>query len=264
MRFKKYFTLFLIASLCTLPSFFTGAAPASAAAAPRAGTYVGQLEGVIDVIGIDVTQADAANRRIVRAYLCDGEPGGDARWYSGVMVGNKVRLKSSDGETTLELKLGHGSATGFVIFVDGSVRGFTAPLAIGSGGIYEIEVTADDVARGVSLTGNTFIATKSSERVSYIGDGRPWNVTVTTSSGETFHYIHYDFTTFSVEELERYGLPTSYATTGVAGIQADLYTVVWLEGDYRFGAGGFLFGRSGDVKKGVPGTNIWPGGACPA
>jgi hypothetical protein len=264
MKITTKLTLFLIAGLCAVAWFWNGAATASAVAAPRGGTYVGQLEGLIDVIGIDITQADTKNRRIVRAYLCDGEPGGDARWYTGVMVGNKVRLNSTDGETTLEVKLEHDSATGFVLFGDGSVRGFCASRATGGGGIYDIEVTADGVARGVSLAGDTFIATKSSEKVSYIGDGKPWNVTVTTSSGEILEYIYYDFTTFSVEELERYGLPTSYATTGVTGIQPDLYTVVWLMGDYRVGAGGLLFGRSGDVKKGLPGTNIWPGGACPA
>ncbi|MEW6213051.1 MAG: hypothetical protein AB1631_32310 [Acidobacteriota bacterium] len=266
MRLNRYFAMFLIASLSALALLLTGATPGSVAAAPRAGTYVGQLEGLIDLIGIDVRQADKNNRRIVRAYLCDGEPGGDARWYSGVMVGNKVHLVSTDGETTLEVKLGHDAATGFVIFADGSVRRFTAPPARWGGGIYEIEVTADGIARGVSLAGDTFIATKSSERISNIGDGRPWEVTVTTARGKTFQYIYYDFTTFSVEELERYGLPTSYATTGVVGIQPDLYTVVWQGAVYAFGPGwgGFLFGRSGDVKRGVPSTNIWPGGACPA
>jgi hypothetical protein len=263
MKITAKLTLFLIACLCAVALFWNVAAPANAAAAPRGGTYVGQLEGFIDVIGIDVTQADAKNRRIVRAYLCDGEPNGDARWYTGVMAGNKVRLNSTDGETTLEVKLGNDSATGFVLFGDGSVRGFSAPRATGGGGIYDIEVTVDGQARGVSLAGDTFIATKSSEKISYIGDGRPWDVIVTTASGEILHYTYYDFTTFSVEELERYGLPTSYATTGATGIQPDFYTVVWLVGDYRFGFGGLLFGRSTDVKKGVPGTNIWPGGADP-
>lgn len=62
---------------------------------------VGQLEGLTDVIGIDVTQAGETNRRTVRAYLCDGEAGGDALWYSGVMVGNNIRLISADGKSTL-------------------------------------------------------------------------------------------------------------------------------------------------------------------
>ena len=161
-------------SVCALAFVHTDAVPSSAAAAPRAGTYVGQLEGQIDLIGIDITQADAKNRRIVRAYLCDGEPGGDARWYTGVMVGNKVRLQSIDGMTTLEVKLGHDIATGFLIFADGSVRGFSAPRAAGGGGIYDIELKADGSAQGVSLAGDTFIATKSSEKISTIGDGKPW------------------------------------------------------------------------------------------
>ncbi len=263
MKINRKLALFLIAGLSSLALLLASATPASAATAPRAGTYVGQLEGQIDLIGIEITQADAKSRRIVRAYLCDGEPGGNARWYTGVMVGNKIRLKSTDGETTLELKLGHDVATGSLIFADGSVRSFSAPQAIGGGGIYEIEMTADGVARGVSLAGDTFIATKSSELISYLGDGRPWEVTVTTAGGETFEYIYHDLTTWSVAQLEHYGLPRSYASTGAAGIQADFYTVVWLTGYYRFGAGGLLFGRSGDVKKGIPGTNIWTGSGEP-
>jgi len=253
----------IMAGVCALAFLHTGATKGSAAAAPRAGTYVGQLEGLIDLIGIDVTQADAKNRRIVRAYLCDGEPGGDARWYSGVMVGNKVRLNSTDGATSLEVKLGHDVATGFVIFGDGSVRGFSASRAIGGAGIYDIELKADGTGQGVSLAGDTFVTTKSSERIANLGDGRPWDVTVTTANGETFNYTYHDFTTFSVEELESYWLPTSYATTGASGIKPDFYTVVWLTGDYRFGFGGLLFGRSGDVKKSQPGTKIWPGGGDP-
>ena len=127
----------------------------------------------------------------------------------------------------------------------------------------EIEVTADGVARGVSLAGDAFIATKSSDRVSNIGDGRPWETTVTTVNGETFHYAYNDFTTFSVAELESYGIPTVYATTGSSGLQPGVYTVIWLTVDHRFGFSGLLFGRSGDVKRGVPGTNIWTGGGDP-
>jgi hypothetical protein len=256
MKINRKLALFLVAGLCALALFCKEAAPGSAAAAPRAGTYVGQLEGLIDLIGIDVTQADIKNRRIVRAYLCDCETGGDARWYSGVMVANKVRLVSTDGETTLEVKLGHDAATGFVIFGDGSVRRFTAPLAAGGSGIYEIEVTADGGLRGVSLAGDTLIATKSSERVSHIGDGRPFEVTVTIASGETFQYLYHDLNNMSVEELERFGFPASYATGGAPSVP---YTTVWLVGDNPSvpAARGFLCGRSGDVKRGQPGTNVF-------
>jgi hypothetical protein len=192
----------------------------------------------------------------VRAYLCDGEPGGDARWYSGVMVGNKVRLTSTDGETTLEVKLGHDVATGSLIFGDGSVRRFSAPRAVGGGGIWEIEVTPDGVARGVSLAGDTLIATKFADAVSYIGDGRPWELNLTTASGETFQYLYHDLNAMSVEELERLGLPTSYAT---GGIPPGLYTNIWLVGNVPSipAARGFGCGRSGDVKRGHPGTNVF-------
>jgi hypothetical protein len=263
MKLNRKLALFFFTSLFSAALLMTQATRVSATPASRAGTYVGHLEGQIDLIGIDVTQADAKNRRIVRAYLCDGELGGDARWYTGVMVGNKVRLTSTDGATTLEVKLGHDVATGFLIFGDGSVRGFSAPRAVGGGGIWEIEVTADGVARGVSLAGDAFIATKSSDRVSNIGDGRPWETTVTTVNGESFHYLNNDLTTFSVAELESYGLPTVYATTGLSGVQPGAYTVIWLTVDHRFGFSGLLFGRSADVKRGVPGTNIWTGSGDP-
>jgi hypothetical protein len=247
--------LLIIAGVCALTFLSTGAAPSSAAVTPRAGTYVGQLEGQIDLIGIHVTQVDVKNRRIVRAYLCDGEPGGDARWYSGVMVGNKVRLTSTDGETTLEVKLGHDVATGSLIFGDGSVRGFSAPRAVGGGGVWEIEVTSDGVARGVSLAGDTLIATKSADKVSYIGDGRPWEIAVTTATGETFQYEYHDLNSMGLSELERYGLPTSYATGAAV---PTLYTSVWLVGANPSlpAARGFMCGRSGNVKQGQPGTNI--------
>lgn len=256
MKINRKFALFLLASACALSFFLNGAVSGSAATAPRAGTYVGQLDGLIDLIGIEVTQADAKNRRIVRAYLCDGEPGGDARWYTGVMVGNKIQLNSTDGETALELKLGHDVATGSLIFADGSVRSFSAPRAIGGGGIYEIQVTSGGALHGVSLAGDTLIATKSPDIVSYIGDGRPYDVIVTTASGETFTYLYHDLNLMSSEELERFGFPTSYAAGGVAPVA---YTTVWLVGDNPSApaARGFLCGRSGDVKRGQPGTNIF-------
>jgi hypothetical protein len=256
MRLKTHFARFMVASFCALALLLTGATPESAAASSRAGTYVGQLEGMIDLIGIHVTQADAQNRRVVRAYLCDGEPGGDARWYSGVMTGNKARLESTDGQTTLEVKLGRDAATGSLIFPDGSVRGFVAPPAVGGSGVYEIEVAAGGVMRGVSLAGDTLIATKSPETVSDIGDGRPFEVTVTTAGGETFQYLSHDLNSMSVEELEQYGFPTSYAT---GGIPPDLYTNIWLVGDVPSvpAARGFGCGRSGDVKRGQPGTNVF-------
>lgn len=262
MKLNKKLAFFFFTSLFSATLLMTQVTRVSAATAPRAGTYVGQLEGQIDLIGVHVTQADAKNRRIVRAYLCDGEPNGDARWYTGVMIGNKVRLTSTDGETTLEVKLEHDVAIGSLIFGDGSVRGFTAPRAIGGTGIYEIEVTSDGVARGVSLAGDAFIATKSSHKVSNLGDGRPWEITVTTVNGETFGYASNDFTTFSAAELETYGLPNVYGS-GPVGVQPDFYTVVFATVDHRYGFSGLLFGRSGDVKKGVPGTNIWTGGGNP-
>ncbi len=256
MKIIKKLALFLIAGLVSLALLLSSTAPGSAATAPRAGTYVGQLEGLIDLIGIDVTQVNTKNRRIVRAYLCDGEPGGDARWYSGVMEGNKVRLNSTDGETTLELKLGHEIVTGSVIFADGSVRGFSAPRAIGGGGIYEIDVNPDGTLQGVSLEGDTLIATKSPDIVSHIGDGRPYDVIVTTASGETFRYLYHDLNRMSVTELEHFGFPTSYSTGGVAPVS---YTTVWLVGDNPSApaARGFLCGREGNVKGGQPGTNIF-------
>jgi hypothetical protein len=219
---------------------------------------MGQLEGLNDVIGVDITLADKKNRRIVRAYLCDGEPDGDARWYSGVMVGNKARLDSTDGKTTLEVKFRHDAATGSVTFEDGTVHRFVAPPAISGGGVYEIEVTADGVMRGVSLAGDILLATKSSERVSEFADGRPWEITVTTASGKSFQYLKYDLTSMSVEVLERLGLPTIYATAGVASAQPGLYTAVLLAGNDPTTPGPewLLFGRSGDVKLGAAGIKI--------
>ena len=127
MRLNLHIAKFLMPSLCALALLLTSAAPPNAAAAPRAGTYVGQLEGLTDVIGIDVTQADATNRRTVRAYLCDGEAGGDALWYSGVMVGNNARLISADGESTLHVKVGRTFANGSVTFENGAEHRFIAP-----------------------------------------------------------------------------------------------------------------------------------------
>ena len=258
MRLNLPIAKFLMPSLCALALLLTSAAPPNAAAAPRAGTFVGQLEGLTDVIGIDVTQADEKNRRTVRAYLCDGEAGGDALWYSGVMVGNNVRLISADGKSTLHVKVGRTFASGSVTFENGAEHRFIAPPAAAGGGIYEVEVPSDGIMRGVSLAGDVFVAIKSPSKVSDIGDGRPWSITVTTASGETFQYVKYCLSSLSVAELESFGLPTIYATAGVAGAQPDVYTAVWLEGPgpISLGMQRFLFGRSGNVKLGVTGRNV--------
>jgi hypothetical protein len=250
----------LAAAVCISLALGEQLRPQAAGLAQRQGTFVGVLEGTagVDIIGIHVGVPDAKNRRVVRAYLSDGVPGGYADWCSGTMLGMKILMTSTSGHSTVALKLGPHAATGLVTFSNGARHPFIAPLGTGGAGIYDVEVGDDGVMHGVSLAGDVLTAIKSDVVVSNFGDGRPYELIITSPSGQTYEYLKHDLTTLSVAELLLVGMPATFATSGVRGLQPDRYTAVWLARDHVAisGRSEILWGRSGDVRAGSPGLKI--------
>ncbi len=126
-------------------------------APPVAGSFVGEIPG----IGEDVPDNDAfvavvatsaqESVREVRAYLCSG--GAINEWFWGSAEGNKLDL-TSEGGAQLEATLTPETATGTITLDDGTSSTFTADLATGIAGLYNVNLLEDGRVIGTSETGN--------------------------------------------------------------------------------------------------------------
>jgi hypothetical protein len=72
------------------------------------------------------------SRRKVQAYVCDGEPQGDAEWFVGQTTGNTLDLTSVSGNARLQAELTEKEVTGTVTLTDGTLHRFSALAARGS------------------------------------------------------------------------------------------------------------------------------------
>ncbi len=126
-------------------------------APPVAGSFVGEIPGIAeDVPGNDAFVAVVATSaqesvRDVRAYLCSG--GAINEWFWGSAEGNKLDLKSDSG-ARLEGRLSPQAATGTITLDDGTSSTFTANLATGIAGLYNVNLLGDGRVIGTSETGN--------------------------------------------------------------------------------------------------------------
>jgi hypothetical protein len=164
----------------------------------------------------------------VRAYVVDGEPGGDAEWFEGNAPNKKFSLTSASGRARIEGTVEMAETTGTVTLADGVRRTFHTIPATHGAGIYDVTVTGDGHYTGTSTDGSRMDARQSGDYV----QGK-----ITTRTGEEVMY--------KVVDLSRV---FSYPTLGG---QPGRYTmIVARHGLVQMGRGGE------NVKRGTPDGNL--------
>ena len=134
-----------------------GEAPEEGAEQPVAGNFVGEVsdfEGDPEAVPfVAVVAAEAQEgAREVRAYLCDGQSINE--WFTGTAEGDELDL-TSEGGARLEGSLAPEAATGTITLEDGQSFEFTADLATGIAGLYNVNLSPDGVVAGTSEAGGS-------------------------------------------------------------------------------------------------------------
>ena len=166
-----------------------------------------------------------ASRRKVQAYVCDGEPQGDAEWFTGQTTGNMLDLTSVSGKARLQAELTEKEVAGTVTLADGTLHRFSALAARDGAGLYEVTIRRDGQRSGTSANGAKDEGSVSSDGVLTTG-------TIKLPSGEAIDY-------------------RMRATTGYGGgSKPDTYTTIVLPDAAK------ERGRGGNVKKNAPSSNF--------
>ncbi|MGQ0575455.1 MAG: hypothetical protein ACT4RN_14785 [Pseudonocardia sp.] len=191
--------------------------------------FTGPLPGIDrGLVGIHISDADDSGARLVRAYVCDGQPtdaGGLALWFTGELADGETTLTSPGGEATLTFAAGE-TVTGTATLGDGRSVEFAAPPATNGSGIYDVTVGADDSYVGRSTLGDVLDGTLS-------GDPQILRGTVTLVASDTV--------TLAGQPANNPILPGTFVAVAAY--------------DERTGVLA-MSGRSGDVRRGSPGLNI--------
>jgi len=201
--------------------------------------FVGEISGARELVAIvaDKTSAvspaekttettAASGERKVQAYVCDGEPQGDAEWFTARMTDTTLDLTSVSGRARLQVGLTETEAIGTVTLADGIPRRFTVPAAREGAGLYEVTIAPDGQRSGTSANG-----AKDEGRVS--PDGAYATGTIRLPGGEAVDYRTQR--TAGYEEVAN---------------RSDTYTTIVLPGVEK------ERGRGGDVKAGRPSSNV--------
>ncbi len=182
--------------------------------------------------GTDKTVSEGTNktvsggsRRKVQAYVCDGEPQGDAEWFIGQTTGNTLDLTSVSGNARLQAELTEKEVTGTVTLADGTLHRFSALAAHDGAGLYEVTIGRDGRRSGTSTNGAKDEGSVSSDGVLTTG-------TIKLPGGEIIDY--------------RMRAITGYE----GGSKPDTYTTIVLPDTAK------ERGRGGNVKKNAPSSNF--------
>lgn len=198
--------------------------------------FVGEVSGAGELVAIVADKRVATEKtaettavdgeREVQAFVCDGEPQGDAEWFAGQMTGDTLDLTSASGNARLQAGLTETEATGTVTLADGIPRRFTTSAAREGAGLYELTIESDGRRSGTSANG-----AKDEGLVSR--DGAFTAGTIRLPGGEAV-----DYRTRRTPGYER------------AGNRSDTYATIVLPGVEK------ERGRGGDVKAGSPSSNV--------
>lgn len=202
--------------------------------------FVGEIPGARElvaivadktvVVGPDEKTTTASGERKMQAYVCDGEPQGDAEWFTGQMTDNTLGLTSVSGRTRLQVELTETEATGTVTLADGIPRRFTAPAAREGAGLYEVTIASDGQRDG-QRNGTSANGAKDEGLVK--SNGEFTTGTIRLPGGEAVDY-------------------RTQRTAGYEGVanRSDTYTTIVLPGVAK------ERGRGGDVKAERPSSNV--------
>jgi len=188
--------------------------------------FVGEVPDARELVAVVADKTVGADgRRKVQAYVCDGEPQGDAEWFTGEATSNTLDLTSATKTARLRAELTETEAAGTVTLADGTSRRFEAPTARDGAGLYEVTVATGGRRSGTSANG-----AKDEGRVS--PDGALTTGTIKLPDGEAIDY-------------------RTRRTTGYeGGSKPGTYTTIVLPGAAK------ERGRGGDVKTKGPSSNF--------
>ena len=121
------------------------------AAPPVTGSFVGEApdeEAFVAIVA--ASPEEEGQERDVRAYLCDGES--VTEWFTGRAEGNELNL-TSEGDALLEGNLSTEASTGTITLEEDRTLTYTAELARGVAGLYNVTISEEERVRGTSETG---------------------------------------------------------------------------------------------------------------
>jgi hypothetical protein len=123
-------------------------------APPVTGNFAGlapDADAFVALVASGTEEEEGQAQRQVRAYLCDGHSINE--WFNeGSVKGNELNLRS-EGGASLEGSLATEAATGTITLDDGESFTFTADLASGVAGLYDVNISEDGDMRGTSENG---------------------------------------------------------------------------------------------------------------
>jgi hypothetical protein len=152
------------------------------AAPPVAGSFVGEApDAEAFVVIVAASPEEEGQERDVRAYLCDGER--VTEWFTGAAEGNELDL-TSEGGARLEGNLSTEASTGTITLGDDTTLTYTADLARGVAGLYNVTISEEGRVRGTSETGGLLEGQLGGEEEMRDEEVRPISGTFTSAEGQ--------------------------------------------------------------------------------
>jgi hypothetical protein len=152
-------------------------------APPVTGNFVGEApdeEAFVALVAAS-PEEEEGQERDVRAYLCDGES--ISEWFTGRAEGNELDL-TSEGGARLEGNLSTEASTGTIALEDDRTLTYTAELARGVAGLYNVTISEERRVRGTSETGGLLDGQLGGEGETWGAEERPIRGTFTSAEGE--------------------------------------------------------------------------------
>jgi hypothetical protein len=152
-------------------------------APPATGSFVGLAQDEETFVAIvDASpEEEGQEERDVRAYLSDGES--VTEWFTGKAEGNELDL-TSEGGARLEGNLSTEASTGTITLEDDRTLTYTADLARGVAGLYNVTISEEGRVRGTSETGGLLDGQLGEEEETRDEEVRPISGTFTSAEGQ--------------------------------------------------------------------------------
>lgn len=146
------------------------------------GSFVGQAPDADAFVALVAdSPEEEGQERDVRAYLCDGES--ITEWFTGRAEGNELDL-TSEGGAHLEGNLSTEASTGTITLDDERTLTYTAELARGVAGLYNVTISEEGGVRGTSETGGLLEGQLGEEEEMSGEEVRPISGTFTSAEGQ--------------------------------------------------------------------------------
>ena len=154
---------------------------------PVTGSFVGSAQGEDEATDAFVAIVAAGpeergqEERNVKAYLCDGES--VTEWFTSTTQSNELDLFSEDG-ALFEGNLSTEASTGTIILEDDRTLTYTAELATGVAGLYDVSISEEGRVSGTSETGGLLEGQLGEEEQRGEEELRPIRGSFTSAEGQ--------------------------------------------------------------------------------